>query len=71
MASTACSISFTKLLKESPAPSNWRAFMRSARDLAWSRSLDCTPARKVAFSASVPVAPAPWGWFQVAAMISF
>ena len=42
----------TKLLKESPASVNWRAFMRSASDFAWSRSLDCTLARNAAFSAS-------------------
>ena len=47
-----CSMSFTKLLKESPASVNWRAFMRSASDFAWSRSFDCTPARNAAFSAS-------------------
>ncbi len=71
MASTAWSISSTKLLKESPAPSIWRAFMRSDSDLAWSRSLDCTPDRNAAFSASVPRAPWPLTWFQVAVMISF
>ena len=71
MAATAWSISSTKLLKESPAASIWRAFMRSASDLAWSRSLDCTDDRNAAFSASVPWAPWPLIWFQVAVMISF
>ena len=45
--------------------------MRLASDWAWSRSLDCTPARKLAFSKSDALAPWPFTWFQVAVMISF
>ena len=71
MDSTALSMSPTKLLKESPAPSIWRAFIRSERDFAWSRSFDCTEERNAAFSASLPLAPEPLSWFQVAVTISF
>jgi hypothetical protein len=59
IASTACSMSFTKLLNESPASVSWRAFMRSPSDFAWSRSFDCWLERNAAFSASLPLAPPP------------
>ena len=56
MASAAAFISFSKLLNSSFSSVSSRLCRRPAREIAWSRSLACTPERNLAASAG----PAAW-----------